>query len=472
MEIIKPLVFFCLLSTFVTQAFSAEKTDEIAQDNMKQTESKSEIVKANDVLIPAGNIDYYQTDNITNEIPYFDNRFRIDAELDGITLIFFRKRGSTPIILVQPDGKKIRVNDHNREEVKWHDDTTFDMIKINKPMPGPWQAVGDIVPKSKILVVSDVTIAVDPLPDVVLSGETLKVTGKLYNGNKLIEEAGFKNVAQLDVNFFSTNNSAYENFGRDAFKLASFEDNGRDLDEYAGDNIYTGEFVLDFSTGEWQPVYVIKLPLITRELRQKPILLYKSPISMSIETSDSDSMPHKLLITIDPTYVDPTSLVFQGKTTFPDRQTSPFSIIEDESAINSIGNSTSNSASRTKDIPYTEPGIHRVNLSAFGKTITGREFRLVVPEFIFNVKGDLNKVIQLNLDENGETQKVNMETPEQMMAAKKAKIAQEIAEQQKVDDEERTQTILMIAAGNGIIIVVACVLFFVLRKRKIKNKSS
>ncbi len=76
------------------------------------------------------------------------------------------------------------------------------MIKIIKPTPGPWQAIGDILPESKILVMSEVTIAVDPLPEVVLSGETLKIVGKLYNGNKKIDISAFKDVVQLDVNFF------------------------------------------------------------------------------------------------------------------------------------------------------------------------------------------------------------------------------------------------------------------------------
>ncbi|MEY8213558.1 MAG: hypothetical protein RPR97_03635, partial [Colwellia sp.] len=53
---------------------------------------------------------YYQNDNIMNQIPYFDNRFRIDAKLDEITLLFYRKRGSRPIILVRPDGSKLRID--------------------------------------------------------------------------------------------------------------------------------------------------------------------------------------------------------------------------------------------------------------------------------------------------------------------------------------------------------------------------
>lgn len=468
MEITKSLVFFCLLLTNINYVFSAETVQmmpqEASQDESLSMVQKSELTENGNPLLKEGKIDFYQSDNITNEIPYFDNRFRIDAELDEITLVFFRERGSTPIILVQPDGKKMRVNDYDKEKVQWHDDSTFDMIKITKPMPGPWQAIGDILPQSKILVMSEVSIVVDPLPDVVLSGETLKVVGKLYNGDKRIDMAAFKNVAQLDVNFFSTNNSAYDNFGRDAFKLTSFKDNGRDLDEYANDNIYTGEFVLDFATGEWQPVYVVKLPFVTRELRQKVILLYKSPITMSVELSDSETIPHSLLITIDPTYVDPSSLIFQGKTTFPDRQTHPFSIINDE--VNEIAET------RTKEIPYTEPGIYRVNLSAFGKTTSGREFRLVVPEFTFNVVSDLSKSLLTTLDENGLEQVVTVETDEQILAAKKARIAEEIAEQQRIEEEEKTQTILMIAAVNGIIIILAIVIFLIMRKRKMKKKAS
>ncbi|MCI2284560.1 TIGR03503 family protein [Colwellia sp. MSW7] len=461
MEIPKSLVIFCLLLTHVNIAFSAETAQALVQDTTLNKTRHNNIAEDDKKLLLNGKIDFYQSDNTTNEIPYFDNRFRIDAELDEITLVFFRERGSTPVILVQPDGKKIRANDYDHEKVKWHDDRTFDMIKISKPMPGPWQAIGDILPDSKILVVSDVSIAVDPLPEVVLSGETLKVVGRLYNGNQKIDVLGFKDTVQLDVNFFSTNNSAYDNFGRDGFKLTSFEDNGRDLDEYAGDGLYTGEFVLDFATGEWQPVFIIKLPLITRELRQKPILLYQSPITLTVETSNEESSPHNLLITIDPTYVDPSSLVFQGKTTFPDRQTKPFSIINNESNEDAI--------TRTQIIPYTEPGIHRVNLSAFGRTTTGREFRLVVPEFTFNVKGSLNKTLKTTTEEIDGDQALIVDTSIQDLADKNRKMLEDIAEQKKIKEEDKTQTILLIAAGNGIIILIALAIFLVMRKRKLKQ---
>lgn len=432
---------------------------------MNSQEGASELSRTDKVaegqLPPKGKISFFESDNVTNEIPYFDNRFRIDAELEEITLIFFRTRGSTPIILVQPDGKKVRISDYDKEKVKWHDDRTFDMIKITKPMPGPWQAIGDILPESKILVMSEVKIVVDPLPEIVLSGETLKVVGELYNGNENIDVPEFKDVVQLNVNFFSTNNSAYDNFGADALKLTSFQDDGLDLDEYAGDNIYTGEFVLDFASGEWQPVFQIKLPLITRELRQKPILLHKSPITISVETSQVENTPHRLILTIDPTYVDPSSLIFQGKTKFPDKQTRPFSIIDDENI--------ESPTTRIKNIPYTEPGIHRINVSAFGKTTTGREFRLVVPEFTFNVEGDLNKILMTSLDLNGNEQTVEVNQTELAQAEKEAQLEEELAQQKALAEEKDMETIILIAVGNGVIIILAIVLFVVMRKRNAKK---
>jgi len=401
-------------------------------------------------------VEYYQNDNITNQIPYFDNRFRLDANLEEITLIFYRKSGSTPIILIRPDGSKIRVNQFDHEKIQWFDDSTFDMIKIKKPMPGPWQAVGDILPNSQILVVSDVKITVEPLPDIAFSGETLKVEGKLFNGDEAIKSSHFKNVVKLDVNFYSTNNSLYENFGADAIKVTSFRDDGRGLDEYANDNTFTGEFILDFAPGEWQPVYLVKLPMTTRELRQTPILLQKKPVEISVVKSEDVDVPHQLVLSIDPSYVDPNSLVFQGKFTFPDRQIEPFSIMEDSGE------------SRTTTITNTEPGIYRVNVSAFGKTTLGREFRLVVPEFTFNVEA--NSMLNANNEMPGDVEGQLIDSADELIIKAEEERVNALLAKKQAQEIKDQETMMIIAAGNGVIILIAVILFFILRRKKTKTK--
>ena len=401
-------------------------------------------------------VEYYQNDNQTNQVPYFDNRFRLDANLEEVTLIFYRKSGSKPIILVRPDGSKIRVTEFDDDKVQWFDDSTFDMIKIKKPMPGPWQAVGEILPNSQILVVSDVKIAVEPLPEIAFSGETLKVEGKLYNGDEAIDSPYFKEVVKLDINFYSTNNSLYENFGADAIKVSSFRDDGRGLDEYANDSVFTGEFVLDFAPGEWQPVYLVKLPMATRELRQNPIILQKTPVAIDVLQSEDADKSHQVIFSIDPTFVDVNSLVFQGKFTFPDRQIEPFSIMEEQGK------------SRSTSITNTEPGMYRINVSAFGKTISGREFRLVVPEYTFNVKA--SEFIGITEDSHLHVDGISINNGTDELIAKAGddkRLA--LAAQKEVQDEKAQETLIIIALGNSAIILIAAILFFTLRRKKAKT---
>jgi uncharacterized protein (TIGR03503 family) len=449
---INKLLVFCfvtLISVINTETHAVQEIPQASTTFSEQVESIKNQSK----------LKYLQSDDKINQIPYFDNRFRIDADLDEITLLFYRDRGSLPVILVRPDGSKLRIDNIDHNKVQWHDDSTFDLIKIKKPMPGPWQAIGRILSKSQIMVMSEVRIEVDPLPQVVLSGETLKVVGKIYNDTEQIDTPHFRNVVELDVHFYSTNNADYDNFGADALKLTSFRDDGYDLDEYSGDGLYTGEFLLDFAAGEWQPVFLVKLPMATRELRQKPIVLHKSPIYIDVETSESEYSPHSMSLTIDPTYVDPNSVVFQGKFTFPDKHIESFSIMGDQQGD-----------SRSKDIENTESGIYRININAYGKTTSGREFRLTVPEYSFNVKPKDNEFLMTTIDENGVEKTVSVDRAQKLLADREAELAQAKIDYQIAEEEKEMQTLIMVAAGNGVIIVIALILFFVIRrKKKIKS---
>lgn len=408
-------------------------------------------------------VDYYKSDNVTNQIPYFDNRFKIDAEIEEITLLFYRVSGTPPIILVRPDGTKLRVNNLPEDKITWYDDRTFDLITIKNPMPGPWQAIGSILPESKIMVVTDVTIKVEPLPEIILSGETLKVEGRVYNGDKAIDDPLFRDVLKLNVDFYSTNNSDFDNFGAEPIKIAQFRDDGRDLDEFSGDGLFTGEFVLNYAPGEWLPIYYVQMPMATRELRQKPIVLHKTPVTLSVEAAMEEGEFHQVSLTIDPEFVDANSVLFQGKVIFPDRQVEPFSIMEGK------GNK------RVYEIAYTESGVHRLQVNAFGKTTNGREFRLELPEFSFNAENK-NGILIPTMDSNGEVIETNekmadvlqndkaKQAKEMALALEQAKIEQELAAKEK----EQENLMIIIAANIGIVLLgLGFYLFSRWKKKKV-----
>jgi uncharacterized protein (TIGR03503 family) len=406
-------------------------------------------------------VKYYENDDITNQIPYFDNRFHIDAQLDEVTLLFYRKSGTPPITLVRPDGSKLKINNLPDEGVEWFDDRTFDMITITKPMPGPWQAIGDILPNSKIMLVSDVSLEVAPMGEFVFSGETLKLTSQIYNQELLIDDPQFNDVINLDVDFYSSNNTAYDNFGAKPVAMGSFRDDGRELDEYARDGIFTAEFVLDFSPGEWIAVYRVILPMATRELRQKPIILRPNPVTVNVDATTDSFGKHKLILAIDDTFVNPDSMIFQGKVTYPNRQSEPFAVMEGKGI------------SRIKDIDYSEPGVHRLSIRAFGETVNGREFRLELPSFSFNVErigGTLipgfdneGNIVVNELNAEGMTKEMRAALDKEVADKKAKQLADELAAKKA----KQWQTIIYIVLGNIIIIFLGGLTVFIMKR---KNK--
>ena len=308
-----------------------------------------------------------------NGIKLLQNRFRIDHNVKEVTMVFFREYGSAPVVLVRPDGSKIFQSQVEGEDIFWFDSDTYDMISIKNPVPGPWQAVGQIVDGSRVMVLSDIALHAEPLPPILFSGEILKQTAYLTNGDKPIDYSQFRDVVELTIDLVSTNNPNYDNFGADDQQIATFEDNGRGMDEAPLDGVFTGQFNLNVPAGEWQPVFRVTTPMFTREQVDPPLRLYPNPVKIDVELDGGGNDYHKLLIDVDRDLVDINTLLVDGKVRYPNADVRNFSLTE-------LG-----SDAREYLIIAYDYGIFRVKMTAYGKTVNGRDFILDVPEFTFLV---------------------------------------------------------------------------------------
>lgn len=306
-----------------------------------------------------------------NGIELLQNRFRIDYEVDEITMIFFREFGSAPIVLVQPDGSKIFQASADGENVFWFDSSTYDMISIKNPTPGPWQAVGQITPESRVMVISDLALHADPLPDIIFSGEILKQTAYLTNGGVPIDYTAFRDVVELTISLASTNNPNYNNFGASSEIIAFFEDNGKGMDERPLDGIFTGQFNLAIADGEWIPSFTVSTPMFTREQVDPSLMLLANPIKVNVELDGGGDGYHKLRVDAQREYVDMSTLLIDGKVRFPNGDIQNFSITDMSANV------------REYLIVNYEYGVYRVKLTVYGNTTEGREFILDVPEYSF-----------------------------------------------------------------------------------------
>lgn len=309
-----------------------------------------------------------------NSIPMLGNRFRIDYNVEEITMVFFREFGSTPVVLVRPNGSKIYSVHADEKTLWWHDTENYDLIKIKSPMPGPWQAVGSILPTSRVMVLTEIQLEAEKLPQLIFSGEILKLSAQLTNGGEAIEYKEFKDIIELKIKFASTNNPNYENFGSPTAEVARFYDDGRGMDERPMDGMFTGSFNLTIPAGEWTPTYSVETPLYTREIQLDNLMLMENPIRMTVNQDLTGESYHQLLIDVVREQVDIESLLVDGTVRYPNGETRHFSFTEPSSEA------------REYQIVSLDYGFHRVKITAYGRTVFGRDFILNVPEYTFAVE--------------------------------------------------------------------------------------
>lgn len=326
-------------------------------------------------------VEVLKRDGRQNEIPLLDNRFRIDSHIDEITLLFFRKPGTPAVILVRPDGGKYAVTDLAKNlDLDWYDEVGYDIIRIKNPMPGPWQAIGNILPKSRIVVLGEITLETEPFPTMLFQGEKIKMTGRVLNDGELINADLFNDVVDLKIDFISTNNEKFANFGAGREEVARFKDDGYGLDERQKDGVFTGELNLDFIAGEWTPVLYIKTPLLERSVVQDALIVHQPPFSYEIEPAEQDINNHLLTINLDDTIVKPETVIMQGKIYYPNNEEQMFSIESD--------------AQHTRQLAIKNYGWGRysVELSIFGTNIKGREFMATLPTYKFEIARPIEAV--------------------------------------------------------------------------------
>ena len=399
-----------------------------------------------------------------NSIELLRNRFRIDYKVDEITMVFFREFGSAPVVLVRPDGSKIFQSQVEGDDIFWYDSDTYDMISIKNPVPGPWQAVGQILPGSRVMVLSDIQLHAEELPSVIFSGEILKSTAYLTNGDKPIDYNEFRDVVELTIELISTNNPNYDNFGANDQLIATFEDNGRGMDEAPLDGTFTGQFNLSVPPGEWRPVFRVTTPMFTREQENAPILLYPNPIKLEVELDGGGERYHKLLIDADRELVDIESLLIDGKIRFPNGDIQNFSLTEPSADV------------REHLIVAYEEGVFRIKLTAYGTTSEGRDFILDVPEYSFLAEAPEPEVVDPMLQEESAGGKVQAEVIDAEQGLDlESDIGIRNSPPDPVDDnsmDDDTVVMLIIAVNGAIIVVGILVVSGVMLKRKMARKKA
>lgn len=373
-----------------------------------------------------------------NMLPIEGQRFRIDADIEEITLLFFREPNSQPLILIKPDGSKWYDSDYPLERVTWYTDPNFDMIKIVDPEPGPWQVAGRVDKQNKAIIVSEVRFEAEPLPKQLFKNERLKVEGTLYNGTTPVSTARFRETVVLDVLFVSSNNPDFDNFGADPTRVAEFSDNGQGHDEQAGDGVFTGRFALDVVPGEYLPTYQLETPLYERSFEDEAVVVEHQPVTIDFQLAEERGADNGIEVSLDEKLVKPSSVAINGSVSYPNGEERRFSVTKIDSFPHVIP---------LDNLAY---GKHLVELTVFATSNQGREFEL-----------QFNNLSFISVEPIAEPTAEELAQQARQEAARKA----ELERQQREAEEQQLIVNLIIVAAVNVVLIAGAISFVWWRRR-------
>ncbi|HHI5011752.1 TPA: TIGR03503 family protein [Vibrio parahaemolyticus] len=377
-----------------------------------------------------------------------DNRFRVDPTIEQITFLVYREQSSQPVVLVRPDGKKYYAWG-SYDNVRWYQEPSLDIISVDNPMPGPWQAVGKVTPKNNIRLISHLKLSTDVFPNRLYNGEALKFTARLTSDDKPLVLRDFLDRVNLRVTFtkFVENEDELIKEARPVpMIIDEFSDDGRGLDEQAGDGVFTVQLPIEVEPGKYRARITSGNGVFLRA-QEQVILVYPNPVSRTFIQSRSPEKPHQLVVSGEQGMIAPGSIAVNVEQNAPDGF-----ITYSQGQVSQDGMKTTLNLDNDPELgKYSWRG--EIFATDFA---TQRALVFPIQEQTFSVVDEVD-----------------------LEAARIAKEA-ELAEQRRIEMEkriiaereaERKRSMIIIAVGNVVMLLIAIVAWIVWRKLKAKRQA-
>ncbi|MBE4299304.1 TIGR03503 family protein [Vibrio parahaemolyticus] len=377
-----------------------------------------------------------------------DNRFRVDPTIEQITFLVYREQSSQPVVLVRPDGKKYYAWG-SYDNVRWYQEPSLDIISVDNPMPGPWQAVGKVTPKNNIRLISHLKLSTDVFPNRLYNGEALKFTARLTSDDKPLVLRDFLDRVNLRVTFtkFVENEDELIKEARPVpMIIGEFSDDGRGLDEQAGDGVFTVQLPIEVEPGKYRARITSGNGVFLRA-QEQVILVYPNPVSRTFIQSRSPEKPHQLVVSGEQGMIAPGSIAVNVEQNAPDGF-----ITYSQGQVLQDGMKTTLNLDNDPELgKYSWRG--EIFATDFA---TQRALVFPIQEQTFSVVDEVD-----------------------LEAARIAKEA-ELAEQRRIEMEkriiaereaERKRSMIIIAVGNVVMLLIAIVAWIVWRKLKAKRQA-
>jgi uncharacterized protein (TIGR03503 family) len=291
-----------------------------------------------------------------NTLPLVGNRFQVDASVEELTLLAFRRPGAAATRLRNPAGKEFDASSAPPTS-RWHAEAGYDLVTVAQPEAGEWMLVGDSDPDNRVMVLTSLQLVAASLPDNLFAGEQLAVQARLTEGDSTISRAEFLQLVKVEL----------EQAGPGAGHHWQLDDNGLAGDHAAGDGTFTAQLAETLTPGHWELVTRARGATFQREQRQR-ISVAHAPVSATATPVEGQPGAFQLRFQQTVPWVDSQSLRIGARVPGADGRIMQIAAVETDPEQWQI-DLAGLDASRA----------HLVELEVGGRTTAGREFKLTLP---------------------------------------------------------------------------------------------
>lgn len=375
-----------------------------------------------------------------------DNRFRVDPSITQITFVVYREEASKPVVLVRPDGRKY-YSTRFPDNVRWYQEAGMDIISIEHPMPGPWQAIGKITPENKVQLISHLQLTTDILPHVLYQNEVIKFTARLTSNDQPLLLRDFLDRVNLKITFthYIENEAELIKEAKPVpVVVGEFADDGLALDEKAGDGVFTLALPVTVEPGKYR-VRITSGNGVFLRAQEQTVLVYPSPIMTTFIQSRETGQPHQIVITGEDGLLMAGSLAAQITQDNPDWTQSL---------------ATGQAEPDSMKVKLTLDYQGKLGNYAWTGTVyatdqsTSRPLVFPLTEQTYSVANSIDLAT---------TWKIQQEEQERRQQQAQQELIQQM--QQK----KRQQTMLLIGVGNVLVLIVSLLAWWGINKRRAKR---
>ncbi len=131
-------------------------------------------------------------------VPLDENGFLVDSSIQEFTALIFRRAEVPATIIIAPDGKEFSGTDP-KSNVNWYRTDKYDLITVQHPQAGQWKVKTDMAPGSRVTVVSNLQLTVQPLKSNIKSSQPLDLAYSFQENGKTIVNKDFLNLLTGEV---------------------------------------------------------------------------------------------------------------------------------------------------------------------------------------------------------------------------------------------------------------------------------